>query len=43
LRHLFWWVALGGILLFTPYFAYSKHSHLFMAPFNFLTRPDRTH
>lgn len=42
LRHLFWWVALGGILLFTPYFVYSKHSHLFIAPFNFLTRPNRT-
>jgi Fe-S oxidoreductase len=42
LRHLFWWVALGGILVFTPYFAYSKHSHLFMAPINFLTRPQRT-
>jgi Fe-S oxidoreductase len=42
LQHLFWWVALGGILLFTPYFAYSKHAHLFMAPINFLTRPRRT-
>lgn len=42
LEHLFWWVALGGILLFTPYFAYSKHSHLFMAPLNFLTKPERT-
>lgn len=41
-RHLFWWLALGGILIFTPYFAYSKHAHLFMAPFNFLTRPRRT-
>lgn len=42
LEHLFWWVALGGILLFTPYFAVSKHAHLFMAPLNFLTRPKRT-
>lgn len=41
LRHLFWWVALGGILLFTPYFAYSKHAHLFMAPLNYLTKPDK--
>jgi Fe-S oxidoreductase/nitrate reductase gamma subunit len=41
-EHLFWWVALGGILLFTPYFPYSKHAHLFMAPLNFLTRPKRT-
>ncbi|QPC81998.1 (Fe-S)-binding protein [Phototrophicus methaneseepsis] len=42
LRHLLWWVAIGGILLFTPYFPYTKHAHLFMAPANFLTRPKRT-
>ncbi len=42
LRHLFWWVALGGILIFTPYFPYTKHAHLFMAPLNYLTRPERT-
>ncbi len=42
LEHIFWWVALGGILLFTPYFAQSKHAHLFMAPLNFLTKPKRT-
>ncbi len=41
-RHLMWWIALGGILLFTPYFPYTKHAHLFMAPLNYLTRPDRT-
>jgi Fe-S oxidoreductase len=41
-RHLFWWVAIGGILVFTPYFPYTKHAHLFMAPLNFLTRPTRT-
>ena len=41
LRHLFWWLALGGILLFLPYFPQSKHAHLFMAPLNFLTRPRR--
>ena len=42
LRHLCWWVALGGILIFLPYFPNSKHAHLFMAPLNFLTRPERT-
>jgi Fe-S oxidoreductase len=42
LRHLMWWIALGGILVFTPYFPYTKHAHLFMAPFNYLTRPQRT-
>ncbi len=42
LRHLCWWVALGGVLLFLPYFPQSKHAHLFMAPLNFLTRPQRS-
>ena len=42
MEHVFWWVALGGILLFLPYFPYTKHAHLFMAPVNFLTRPRRT-
>ena len=41
LRHVFWWIALGGILVFLPYFPQSKHAHLFMAPLNFLTRPRR--
>jgi Fe-S oxidoreductase len=40
--HLLWWVAIGGILIFLPYFAHSKHAHLFMAPLNYLTRPPRT-
>ncbi|HVU14360.1 MAG TPA: (Fe-S)-binding protein [Phototrophicaceae bacterium] len=42
LEHVFWWTALGAILIFLPYFPLSKHAHLFMAPFNFLTRPRRT-
>ncbi|MCY4064483.1 MAG: (Fe-S)-binding protein [Chloroflexi bacterium] len=41
MRHLFWWIALAGILLFLPYFPQSKHLHLFMAPLNFMTRPQR--
>ncbi|MBN8636676.1 MAG: (Fe-S)-binding protein [Anaerolineae bacterium] len=41
MEHLFWWLALGGILLFLPYFPYTKHLHLAMAPLNFLTRPQR--
>ncbi|MGD8823112.1 MAG: hypothetical protein PVG63_08425, partial [Anaerolineales bacterium] len=28
-RHAVWWLALGAILAFTPYFLYSKHIHLF--------------
>lgn len=42
MEHVFWWVALGGIVVFLPYFPYTKHAHLFMAPLNFLTRPNRT-
>lgn len=41
LQHLFWWLALGSIALFMPWFPQSKHAHLFMAPLNFLTRPQR--
>ena len=41
IRHLCWWTALGSILVFMPYFPYTKHAHLFMAPLNFLTRPER--
>jgi len=41
MRHLCWWIALGGIFLFLPYFPQSKHAHLFMAPLNFMTRPQR--
>lgn len=39
--HLSWWSALGLILLFTPYFPYTKHAHLFMGPINFMIRPER--
>jgi len=38
LNHLFWWGALGAILLFIPYFPRSKHIHLFMAPINLALR-----
>ena len=39
--HVSWWLALGLILVFLPYFPYTKHAHLFMGPFNFMTRPQR--
>jgi Fe-S oxidoreductase len=39
--HASWWMALGLILLFLPYFPYTKHAHLFMGPLNFMTRPER--
>lgn len=40
-RHGAWWLALGLILAFLPYFPYSKHIHLFMAPINYLLKPAR--
>ena len=39
--HVTFWLALGTILLFIPYFLYSKHIHLFFAPLNFLLKPER--
>ena len=39
--HLTFWLALGSILLFIPYFLYSKHIHLFFAPINYLLKPER--
>jgi len=40
--HVSWWIALGLILLFIPYFPYSKHAHLFMGPLNFMVSPQGT-
>ncbi|MDT8305827.1 MAG: (Fe-S)-binding protein [Anaerolineae bacterium] len=39
--HASWWIALGLILFFLPYFPYTKHAHLFMGPLNYMTRPER--
>jgi Fe-S oxidoreductase len=40
-QHVTYWLALGLILAFFPYFPYSKHIHLFFAPINFLMKPER--
>ena len=39
-EHAGFWLALGLIMAFFPYFLYSKHLHLFMAPINFLLTPE---
>ena len=39
--HITFWLALGTVLLFIPYFFYSKHIHLFVAPINYLLKPAR--
>ena len=41
-RHASWWASVGGIVIFLPYFLYSKHLHLFLAPINTLLHPERT-
>jgi len=40
--HVCWWLAIGLILAFIPYFPYTKHLHLIMGPINFALQPDRT-
>jgi Fe-S oxidoreductase len=40
-EHDTFWLALGTILAFIPYFLISKHLHLFFAPLNFLLKPER--
>jgi Fe-S oxidoreductase len=40
-EHIAFWISFGLILAFLPYFLYSKHIHLFIAPLNFLLKPPR--
>ncbi len=40
-EHVAWWISLGVVVAFLPYFAYSKHMHLFFAPLNFALKPQR--
>ena len=35
------WLSLGAVVAFLPYFPYSKHIHLFFAPINFALKPER--
>ena len=41
MEHITWWLALGLILAFLPYFPFSKHAHLFMGPLNIMASVDR--
>ncbi|MEK7440189.1 MAG: (Fe-S)-binding protein [Chloroflexota bacterium] len=41
MQHAAFWCAIGSILLFVPYFLYSKHIHIFFAPINYLLKPKR--
>jgi Fe-S oxidoreductase len=39
--HATFWLSLGAIVAFLPYFPYSKHIHLFFTPINYLLKPER--
>jgi Fe-S oxidoreductase len=41
LEHLGFWMSLGSIVAFLPYFPYTKHIHLFFSPINYLLKPER--
>ena len=41
-QHVGWWVALGLVLAFVPWFPRTKHLHLIMSGVNFLARPQRS-
>ncbi|MEM7334122.1 MAG: (Fe-S)-binding protein [Chloroflexota bacterium] len=41
--HISWWISVGLIVLFLPYFPYTKHAHLFMGPANFMLAPEKTY
>ena len=38
-EHISFWLSIGAILAFLPYFPISKHIHLFFAPVNFSLKP----
>ncbi|MDP1715552.1 MAG: heterodisulfide reductase-related iron-sulfur binding cluster [Anaerolineales bacterium] len=40
-EHIAFWLSIGGVVAFLPYFPYSKHIHLFFAPLNFALKPER--
>ncbi len=40
-EHTMFWLAIGLIVIFVPWFPRTKHFHLLLAPFNYLTRPER--
>lgn len=41
-EHVAFWISMGSLLAFLPYFPYSKHIHLFIAPMNHALKPERT-
>jgi Fe-S oxidoreductase len=41
-QHATFWISMGTLLAFLPYFPYSKHIHLFFAPLNHAIKPERS-
>jgi len=41
IEHITFWLSIGAVVAFLPYFPYSKHIHLFFAPLNFALKPER--
>src|SRR5215207_5302057 len=40
-EHAAFWLSIGAVVAFLPYFPYSKHIHIFFAPVNFALKPER--
>ncbi len=40
-EHIAFWLSIGAVVAFLPYFPYSKHIHVFFAPINFAVKPAR--
>ena len=40
-ERLMFWLSIGAVVAFLPYFPFSKHIHLFFAPLNFALKPGR--
>src|SRR5258706_1702288 len=40
-EHVAFWLSIGAVVAFLPYFPYSKHIDLFIAPLNFALKPER--
>jgi Fe-S oxidoreductase len=42
IERLMFWISLGLVFAFLPYFPYSKHIHIFVTPLNFAIKPERS-
>ncbi len=40
-ERLMFWLSIGAVVAFLPYFPISKHIHIFFAPINFALKPER--